>query len=191
VLDDAARVTAAVRAPDFAAAHRLDRGTLAVVGHSLGGFAALMTAAADPSIAAVASITGADFGHLARACRRGPQQRAALVEFFDVETLPLRGTSGEALVAELEEAGAAWSLPALAPRLTGRPVLLVGAERDTVTPARAHHHPLVEAYLAHPLDRLEHHLFRTDHALSDHRVTLARTLLDFLDRNLRGPAGNR
>lgn len=187
VLDDAARVVAAVREDAFSVAHRLDPQRLAVVGHSLGGFAALLTAADDPTISVVASVAGFDFGTAAAASRADPAVRKAYVEAFDGELLPLRGTSGEALVAEMETAGHAWSLAQLAPRLADRPVLLVGTSRDTVTPAEVHHHPLVEAYQAHPVSRLEHRLFPTDHALSDHRVALASTSVDFLNRHLWAP----
>ncbi|MBE1490127.1 alpha/beta hydrolase family protein [Plantactinospora soyae] len=187
VLDDAIRVVAAVREDAFSIAHRLDPRRLAVVGHSLGGFAALMTAAADPGVGAVVSVAGFDFGPASVASLADPEVRSAYVEAWDGELLPLRGTSGEALVAEMEAAGQAWSLARLAPRLADRPVMLVGTGRDTVTPADVHHRPLVEAYQAHPVHRLEHRLFPTDHALSDHRVALARTIADFLDRRLRTP----
>lgn len=185
VLEDAARVVAAMRGEETAAAHRLDPARLAVVGHSLGGFTALMTAAADPSITAVASVSAFDFGRAAEACRADPAVRAEYVEAFGSSLLPLRGTSGEALVAEMEAAGSSWSLAGLAPRLADRPVLLIGTSRDAVTPADLHHHPVAAAYEAHPVARLEHHVLPTDHPLSDHRVALARTVADFLDRNLR------
>jgi pimeloyl-ACP methyl ester carboxylesterase len=177
VLEDAANVVAAVRAE--AAAHRLDAQRLAVVGHSLGGFAALMTAAADPAIGATVSVAGFDFGAAAALSRADPAIRSAFVEAWDEELLPLRGTSGEALVAEMEAAGEPWCLTGLAPRLADRPVLLIGAGRDTVAPVDVHHHPLVTAY------RLAHEVFPTDHALSDHRMALARAVVDFLDRHLR------
>jgi pimeloyl-ACP methyl ester carboxylesterase len=184
VLEDAARVVAAIREDAICAAHRLDPGRLAVVGHSLGGFAALMTAAEDRTIAAVASVSGFDFGTGAAASSADPAARSAYVEAFAGSLLPLRGTSGEALVAEMEAAGAAWDLSRLAPRLADRPVLLIGTSRDTEAPAAVHHQPLVEAYQAHPVARLEHRVFPTDHSLSDHRVALARTIVDFLDRQL-------
>ncbi|MEV5411429.1 alpha/beta fold hydrolase [Thermopolyspora sp. NPDC052614] len=187
VLADAAAVTAAVRAPEFAGEHRLDPERLAIAGHSLGGFTALMTAAADPSIAAVISLAAVDFGSVASACRTDPSARASWVESFDGSLHPLRGTSGEALAAELEATGDAWSLPALAPRLADRPVLLIGAARDTIAVEAEHFRPVVDAYLAHPVNHLEHHLFPTDHAFSDHRVTLTRTIADFLTRHLGKP----
>jgi pimeloyl-ACP methyl ester carboxylesterase len=185
VLDDAARVVAAVREDAVSAAYRLDPRRVAVVGHSLGGFAALMSAAADPAVGAVVSVAGFDFGKASAATRADPATRSGYVESWDGELLPLRGTSGEALVAEMEAAGPAWSLARLAPRLADRPVLLVGTGRDAATPAEVHHWPLVEAFQAHPVSRLEHRVFPTDHALSDHRVALARTIADFLDRHLR------
>lgn len=182
VLDDTARVVAAVREDAMAATYQLDPRRVAVVGHSLGGFAALMTAAADPAIGAVVSVAGFDFAAAAAAIHTAPATRSRYVKAWDSELLPLRGTSGEALVAEMEAAGQAWSLARLAPRLADRPVLLVGTGRDTVTPSDVHHGPLVAAYQAYPVSRLEHVLFPTDHALSDHRVALARTIVDFLDR---------
>jgi uncharacterized protein len=185
-LEDAERVAAAVREPAFAAAHRLDARWLALLGHSMGGFAALMTAAADSSIAAVISVAGFDFAAAAAQCRADPAARAGYVEAFGSELLPLRGTSGPALVAEMEQAGQAWSLSALAPRLNSMPVLLIAGGRDTAAPPAVHHQPLVEAYLARSVD-LEHHVFPTDHALADHRVALTRTVLAFLGTRLREP----
>ncbi|RJL32888.1 alpha/beta fold hydrolase [Bailinhaonella thermotolerans] len=184
VLEDAARVVRAVREEGFAAAHRLDPERLAVAGHSLGGFAALRTAAGDPSVRAVASIAGFDLGIAAGECAADPAARAGYVEAFGDELLPLAGTSGEALIAELEAAGDEWRLRRLAPRLADRPVLLVAGERDDVARPEIHHHPLVAEYAAHPVPLLEHRLLSSDHALSGDRVTLARTLLTFLTPHL-------
>ncbi|RKF26264.1 alpha/beta hydrolase family protein [Micromonospora globbae] len=188
MLEDSARVVARLREPQATTAHALDPRRLAVIGHSAGGFAALMTAAADPGVTAVGSVLGFDFGTAAAACRSDPAVRAAYLDDWAGELLPLRGTTAPALVAEMEAAGDAWRLARLAPRLATRPVLLIGADRDTVTPAGIHHGPLVDAYLAHPVPGLEHHVFPTDHALSDHRVALARTVIAFLDRHLKDVA---
>ncbi|MFH8900906.1 alpha/beta hydrolase family protein [Streptomyces coeruleorubidus] len=184
ILEDSARVVAALREPDTAARHRLAPERVAVVGHSVGGFAALMTAAVDPQVCAVASVAGFDLGAVAVRCRTDPAGRAAFVTAFEQELLPLRGTSGEALVSEMESAGAEWSLARLAPRLADRPVLLIGTGRDDVAPVQIHHEPVVAAYRSHALPRLEHQVFMTDHSLSDCRVALARTVIDFLDRSV-------
>jgi dienelactone hydrolase len=178
-LEDAAAVARTVRAAPFAAAHRLDPTRFTLFGHSFGGFVALMTAAADPSVAAAVSVSGFNFGAVSRSL--DPGARARYVAAFQEELLALRGTSGEELVAEMERAGEQWSLTGLAPRLAGRPVLLIGTAADDVTPALVHHRPVVKAYAD---AALEHHEWDSDHALSDHRGRLIETVREFLDRRL-------
>ncbi|GAA2598954.1 hypothetical protein GCM10010399_32030 [Dactylosporangium fulvum] len=184
VLEDAACVVAAVRAEPLVSTHRLDPSRLGVVGHSLGGFAALMTAAHDPAVRAVASVACFDFGAAARAGQADPAVRAGHLAMFDEDLLPLRGTSGAALLAEMETAGDRFSLAALAPRFAERPVLLLAGGRDTVTPPPLHHEPLVAAYAAQPVPGFRHVVLPTDHAFSDHRVALTREVVEFLDRHL-------
>jgi pimeloyl-ACP methyl ester carboxylesterase len=185
VLEDCAAVTRAIRGPAIPRAHRLEARRLAVAGHSLGGFAALMTAAADPSITAVVSVAGSDFAAAAAACHASPARRGACAGEFGSDLLPLRGTSGEALAAEREQAGPPWSLAALAPPARSQPVLLIGTSRDTITPATGHLQPVADAHLAQPINH-EHHVFATGHALSDHRVALARTMVRFRGTHRRG-----
>ncbi|MGI5127994.1 alpha/beta hydrolase family protein [Pseudonocardia sp. CA-107938] len=178
VLQDCTAAVEWVRS--VADAHRLDPTAVALVGHSLGGFAALQTAAADGGVRAVASIAGFDLGAAARICRDRPDVAQELAAAFDAFTLPLSGTSGDALVAELSDAGAAWELTALGPALADRPVLLVGAGHDTDAPVDVHHAPLVDALSLNRTGPLHHHVLPTDHALSDHRVALGEIVRDLL-----------
>lgn len=184
VLADAARSVPAVRelaALPRAAGYALDPDRVAVAGHSLGGFAALMTAAHDPSVRAVVSAAAFDFGAVSQA--PDSVQREAHAMFGD-DLLPLRGTSADALFEEMRAAGAAWRLADLAPALADRPVLTLAAGLDTVAPTALHHDPVVESYAGHPVRLFEHAVFPTDHAFSDHRMALARAVITFLDRHL-------
>ncbi|WTW93003.1 alpha/beta fold hydrolase [Streptomycetaceae bacterium NBC_01309] len=184
VQEDAATVVAAVREAEFAAEHRLDAGRVAVAGHSLGGFTALRTAAADAEVRAVVAIAAFDLGLVPEAVRDNASERASLVEAFQESVLPLSGTSGEALVAELEALEEDWRLASLAPRLAGRPVLLLAAEHDAAAAAETNHHPLVKAYEDFPVAGLEHAVYPTDHAFADHRIALARAVIGFLGRHM-------
>ncbi|MFG2036560.1 alpha/beta hydrolase family protein [Dactylosporangium sp. NPDC048998] len=178
VLADAARAIPAVRS--LAAEHSLDPDRVALVGHSLGGFAALMTTAADPSVRAVAALASFDFGAVAQAPDTARREAHAM---FGSDLLPLQGTSADALFDEMRAAGPAWRLAGLADALDGRPVLLVAAGNDTVAPPPLHHAPVVEAYGSS--ERFEHATFPADHAFSDHRLALTKAVIDFLDRHLR------
>ncbi|GGM73782.1 alpha/beta hydrolase family protein [Dactylosporangium sucinum] len=177
VLADAAHVTRIVR--EKPPTEDLDPGRVAVVGHSLGGFAALHTAAGDPAVRAVVSIAGFDFGGAARRGLADPAAREALRTMFGEDLLPLRGTSAGQLLAEAETNADAFALAGLGPRLANRPVLLVAAADDTVAPPALHHEPLVAAYQG-----AEHVVLPDDHVLSGHRLALTRAVVDFLDRNL-------
>ncbi|MEJ3653067.1 alpha/beta fold hydrolase [Actinomycetes bacterium KLBMP 9759] len=161
-------------------AHRLDPDALAIVGHSLGGFAALRTAAAVPEVRAVASVAAFDLGFAAGLCRTDPGAGRALAEAFDALTLPLAGTSGPALVDELMSLDRGWELTALVPALRDRAVLLLAAEHDEDAPVRLHHEPLVAAFEGDHAGRFAHHVLPTDHAFSDHRQALAGIVCDFL-----------
>ncbi|WP_220449087.1 alpha/beta hydrolase family protein [Nonomuraea mesophila] len=88
VLEDAARVTRAVREEAAAAEHRLDPGRPALVGHSLGGFAALMTAAQDSAVRAVVSVAAFDLGVAAVGCRADPGAREAYAAGWQDELPP-------------------------------------------------------------------------------------------------------
>lgn len=169
VLEDTATAVQVLRADP-----RIDSARLAVVGHSMGAFAALRTVAADPTIPVVVSIAAFDFG--AAATAPNPDQ---YVEPFDSDLLPLQGTSGRALVDEMVAHGPEWRLTTLAAQLADRHVLLIGANRDTAAPHEQNFLPLVDAYAT-----AEHQLFPTDHAFADHREELAEAVLDFVKRKL-------
>ncbi|GAA0232440.1 hypothetical protein GCM10009539_17260 [Cryptosporangium japonicum] len=177
VQQDAAAAVAALRADPGLDPHRI-----ALVGHSMGGYTALRTAAADPGIRAVASLAGFDFGAAAAEVRADPAVYAAYVDGFAGDIAPLAGTSSAALIAEL--ATIPDRLTALAPALADRPVLLAAGDHDTAAPPAVHHEPLVAA-LPHAVD----HRWPTDHAFSDHRVALARAVLAFLDAALPPATG--
>ncbi|MEU7867017.1 alpha/beta fold hydrolase [Dactylosporangium sp. NPDC049140] len=160
----------------------VDPTRVALVGHSLGGFTALRAAAADPGIRAVAVLAPFDLGAAGDLAAGDTARHAAYVRDFDGELLPLRGTSGAALVDEMVAAAADWRLSALAERLADRPVLLVGGDRDAVADPDVHFRPLLRSYATNPA--LEHALLDTDHALSDRRVAMIRLVAGFLGRVL-------
>lgn len=189
VLEDAAAVLAQVREPAFAQAHRIDPDRIALIGHSMGGFAALITASEHDEVECAISLAGANFGVLAVTLTDGTAAESARQRFELWGTGPIPGISGEALIADLREHAAAYDLTKRAPALATKPVLLVAGSRDTVARPEIHHAPLATAIAAQPGAQLSQLVLDSDHAFSDSRVALAHGVLDFLAQECAAPPG--
>ncbi len=179
VLEDVAAALQWLRTPAVADSYRVNRRRLVLVGHSMGGFAALYTAAADSEVRAVAALAPADLG------RRGerlkdPEAFAAYVRWLDPQLGALRGTSGKALAQEAVDHAAEWHLERYAQNLARKRVLLVAATRDAIVPLGEVFEPLGAALRREGAQHLTAERLDTDHVFSNSRVRLARLLLRWL-----------
>ncbi len=184
VLEDVAAVVAQVRAPEFAARFRVDPARIALVGHSMGGFAALAAGADLAAVRCVASLAGANLGAFAQfaADPRGAAQLAAMLDGWSG---PLRGSSGAELVREVAQNAQHFDSVRRAPALAAKPVLLVAATRDEITAPAQHHAPLVAALAAAGAAHLRVLELDADHGFSEQRVALTRAVLAFLQEECR------
>lgn len=185
VLEDVGSAFGFLRSREAREDYRVDPEGVVLVGHSMGGFAALVTAAVDPNVGAVGSVAGFNFGAYAEAVSHDEGAVRSTVEAFEGELAPLRGATAVGLVEEMLEHGEGWDLRSLAPELSGKEVLLVGATRDEEAPVGLHHRPLVGALRDRGAGRLTHLELDADHALSDKRVALARALLSWIGDDAR------
>jgi pimeloyl-ACP methyl ester carboxylesterase len=189
VLEDAAAVLAQVREPAFAKAHRIDPSRIALIGHSMGGFAALLTASEHDEVECAVSLAGANLGLLAVTLSDGAAADGAAQRFEQWGSGPIPGISGKALITDLREHAAAYDLTKRAPALAKKPVLLVAGRRDTVARPELHHSPLAGAIASQPGAQLTQIVLDSDHAFSDSRIALAHGVLDFLAQECTAPTG--
>jgi len=189
VLEDVDAALGFLRAVSSQELYRVDTSSIVLVGHSMGGFAALMTAASDVQVRAVASISGANWALLARALENKVPGYQSLNAMFDEALTRLRGTTAEALVDEIIDAGERWDLLRQAKALVDRSVLLVAACRDEGLPVDLHHMPLVRALEAGGARDLTQVVMDSDHSYNDRRIALARTVLTWLERQRPDVAG--
>ncbi|QBD80741.1 alpha/beta fold hydrolase [Ktedonosporobacter rubrisoli] len=178
---------------------RVDPEQIVLIGHSMGGFAALFTAATDPSIRAVASLAGFHLGRFAQELRQDPLLVESTASDWDSSLAALRGTTGAQLVQEVLDHAEQWTLNHYMDRLAQCSIFLIGGSRDTVAPLHVHHTPLIaalEQYSAsHPsptnatlpqigarTPAISSTILPADHAFSDARVALAQHLLTWLEK---------
>lgn len=178
--EDAMAAVALAREPSFAQTHRIDSGRLALGGHSGGGWATMLAGQRGDAPACLVSMAGAH-AFSASPMLETTEGRAQGAALLDTWAAPLSGTSGAAMVEELAANRDAWTVLQHPETYGGKKILLLGGTRDADTPVDVNHTPFVEALTAAGAD-VEEKVFDTDHSFSDHRIALARTVVDFLDR---------
>jgi pimeloyl-ACP methyl ester carboxylesterase len=142
-----------------AAAHRVDPSQIALVGHSMGSWMALTTAARRSDIACVAGFGLANVGRLGARWAAEPAYRAgwtaSIAKASAGEGAPVRpAQSADEMVAWVVDHSAVLDLARLGTALRDRSVLLVGAEADETTPFDEHHARTRDAYRAAGVTRL-------------------------------------
>ena len=177
-LEDVGAALRWVRSPDVSSRFGLDTSRVALVGHSMGGWLALMSAAADRKVACVGALDARNVGAYGRLLQQDRRAASALVAADDSLTAsgaPYHAEGGgEALVTEMQANAEAWDVTGKARALSDRPVLLVAAvfkaDQDSVAAALG----------AAGARRVTALAWRTDHSFSDRRIALARTVVDWL-----------
>jgi hypothetical protein len=183
-LEDVGDALDFVRTEEFARKFRADPSHVVLIGHSMGGFLALLTGAGDPKVSCVASISGANMGRFGMAAA-DPARRADLEKALGGWSGPIRGASGKQLVKELIANASTWDTTQTAAKLAKRPVLLVAGVRDTVAAPPTHHDPVVAAFAAAGSTQVTAVVLDADHAFSDKRIALAHALVDWLATECR------
>jgi pimeloyl-ACP methyl ester carboxylesterase len=180
-IEDVQATLAYLRRAEVQREHGLDLSTLVLVGHSMGGFLACMTAASDPEVTAVVSISGFNFGLVAEMIGERTEPLAELTAMFEESAFFLNGATGELLIAQAKRNASDWNLLKKAPALATRPVLLLGADQDDVGPVALHHDTLVQALRIAGAEQVEHRTVDTDHNWVTAREELAEILLEWLE----------
>lgn len=159
---------------DRAGQYQVDPSELIVIGHSMGGFTALQTAAADNAVACAVGIAAANFGAYAE---RSDDAKAGFAAYSD-NLFMLSGWDGATAVAEIEANAEAFDLRNLGPALAGRPVLLVTGTEDNVVPVEVQRSLEASWQPSGPtLTALE---IPGDHSFAAYRLMLQRAVIEWI-----------
>lgn len=179
--EDVAAIIDWVRDPKNAKEYNLDTSRIALVGHSYGGWLALMSGAKQPSEVCVAALDAWNLGGLKTEFSKNPKAERETMAYFRIVTDskggPLRGKAND-LMKQVSRNEADWNYVAKADALKSHAVLSVAATRDDNI---ADHDALDAAMMKAGATRLKSLRFEDDHPFSSHRITLAAAVIEWLD----------
>ena len=170
VPEDAAAVITFLRKPENATKYGIDPKRIAIVGHSMGGWATAQVGSKDPTLLGAGLISAGDMG------RSGTRPRDAVLKQAagNAETL---ATTVDKMADELIANADANALIKTAPGLAKIPVLILTADDGGAGPAEA----LAAAIKSDGGARVETKHFTTDHSYSDARLALETTIITWLN----------
>jgi pimeloyl-ACP methyl ester carboxylesterase len=182
-LEDTEAALAWVRAPENAAKYHFDVRRISIVGHSFGGWLALMTAGREPLSVCVAGLAAWNVGGAALRFPSHPDERASNLEDFRASTDPGGGpvrASAADLLREIVDHATAWDYLSQARVLGDRAILLVAATHDTPDEDVAMHEQMARAVRAAGGRHVTLVQYEDDHPFSSHRLALAGLITNWL-----------
>lgn len=184
VLEDVKAALEYVRSEEIIKRCRIDKENIILAGHSMGGFAALNTAAADPDIKACIAMAPFDFGTMGGLATEKKEALVFLQEMFSECIVPLKGTSVDALLEEAMKNSKNWSFVNIAPQLSKHKLLLIGAAQDKLSQPELHYYPLQRILISYNSGSFEHHLLESDHSFQNKRIFLAELIASWLKKTI-------
>lgn len=162
---------------DNANIYRVDPDHLILIGHSMGGFAALHGAANDKDVTCAVGLAPAD---MARIPDISKEVTSGFMLWSDSLQM-LKGWTGEKAVTELTEKKEAFLLGPLTEKLSDKSVLLTAGDKDTSVPP-AMVQAVSDIYAQNEAIDLEMVTLSGDHSFSWSRMALSQTVLDWIQQ---------
>ena len=170
-LEDADAVLAYVRDPANAKSLGVDNSRVVLIGHSMGGWVAVTTAAHHPELKGLATYSAADMS------RAGGAPLAVRVSLMADNMEALAGVTAESMAADAGVSGTAHPFSQAATGLKALPYLALTSDDGLAGDTDA----LVKAIRAGGGSRVKTAHVATDHGWNDHRIALEAMILTWLD----------
>lgn len=180
-LEDTSAAIEFLRADSVKEMYRCDPEKIVLIGHSLGGFIALLKSADDDSINNAASIASFNFGFLSTLISGSDEAKDIAMDYLNIGANQLRGTNADKLLDELMENAGSWNLIDKNSDLAQNNLLIICATFDSIASPVIHHYPLVRALEGVGSQKLRQIELSTGHSFSDKRIKLAEHIVEWLN----------
>lgn len=185
VLDDVKAAIEFVKSEETAQKYRIDRNNIVLLGHSMGGFATLLTAADNMDIKAYVAIAPFDFGAMGKSSEKDDKALRFLQEMFKECIIPLKGTTVEELINEAIANSDKWSFVNNAEKLANQKLLLIAAKKDNLSIPELHYYPLLNKMLKYNTENFEYIMLDSDHSFQDKRILLTEIIESWLEKQIK------
>ncbi len=156
-----------------------------IIGHSMGGWAGAITAAADERIGSLVLLSPFNMGMVSDWALEDDLNREMVRRMFKELSRPMNTIGHDRLLEEVMEHRRDWNLLRHAEELSGKRILIVSARNDTLSIPELHTLPLYEELVWNGCSDVEHVILDSDHSFSDARIELQRTVWRWIERGLR------
>ena len=173
VFEDAQAALDFIRSPANVKTYAVDPRRLVVAGHSMGGMAASIVGANDPTLAGVAMISAANFAMFGPV--QGAREKAELEAFMADNRESLAGVTPAMMADEAARNAARWDFTSYAQALARHPLLLVTSD-DGLAPAS----DALARAVKTDKGAVTQVRLATDHSYSDARIALETAVVDWL-----------
>lgn len=181
VIEDTKAAVAYSATPAIAKSWTIDPARIVVIGHSMGGLAAALSAVSAPPREATILLAPWDPSRLATLLRPlslRDRNAAAISRWGDVTDGRLTGISSRQIANQIVDHGERWTLADAADALAGEPLLIVTARRDSAVNKGEG----LRAALQRDHGRFSVVEIDSDHVFDDRRIELETVVLDWLSQ---------
>lgn len=177
-LEDILAVIEFIRLPQSQRDYRIDASRIAVVGHSMGAYLALLAGPRLDSIQQIVAMTPVNLGPVM--ADNPPSSRAAIAESLEAMGHGAIKSAGAEHFIKMGDDPDRYDFLEHIAHLDGKSVLIVAAARDEDTPPVYHCEPLFNQLQARRKAKVTLATLDTDHVFSTARIALARLVIQWL-----------
>ncbi len=181
--EDVENVIECIYNSDFAKQYNIDIENISLVGHSMGGFAAIFTANKFSFIKNIVAFGTFNFGILRILLDTVPQAKDTALTYLSTGCQMLNCPDPNFLFDEIISNSDNWNIENMIENFKEKKLLLIGAKFDSVAPIDFHFSPIVKKAINFELKNFDYHLLETGHSFSNSRIKLMQLISNWFYLN--------